>query len=49
MLEKLNQQNRFALAYRMHSLKTDAGRQKAIERYVAMLSRGETIYPQKTR
>jgi uncharacterized protein YdeI (YjbR/CyaY-like superfamily) len=49
MLAKLNEQNRFALAYRVHNLKTKAGRLKAIEKYVAMLERGETFYPQSYR
>lgn len=47
MLEKLSAQNRFALAFRMHNVKTEAGRKKKIETFVAMLTRGETIYPQK--
>jgi uncharacterized protein YdeI (YjbR/CyaY-like superfamily) len=46
MLGRLTEQNRFALAFRMHNLKTEAGRQKRIAEYVAMLIRGETIYPQ---
>ena len=46
MLAKLSAQNRFALAFRVHNLKTDAGRKKRIEAFVAMLKRGETIYPQ---
>ena len=45
-LEKLSEQNRFALAFRTHNLKTEAGRKKKIEAFVAMLKRGETIYPQ---
>jgi uncharacterized protein YdeI (YjbR/CyaY-like superfamily) len=49
MLAKLNVQNRFALAFRVHNLKTKAGRLKAIEKYVAMLERGETFYPQRYR
>lgn len=47
MVGTLNQQNRFALAFRLHQLKTAAGREKAIARYVEMLARGETIYPQR--
>lgn len=47
MLAKLTQQNRFALAFRTHNMKTEAGRKKKIETFVAMLERGETIYPQK--
>lgn len=47
MLAKLSAQNRFALAFRIHNLKTDAGRKKKIAEFVAMLNRGETIYPQR--
>ena len=46
MLEKLSEQNRFALAFRTHNMKTEAGRKKKIATFVAMLKRGETIYPQ---
>jgi uncharacterized protein YdeI (YjbR/CyaY-like superfamily) len=49
MLARLSAQNRFALAFRMHNLKTEAGRQRNIEAFVAMLKRGETIYPQRER
>lgn len=43
---KLSAQNRFALAFRIHNLKTEAGRAKRIAEFVAMLERGETIHPQ---
>jgi uncharacterized protein YdeI (YjbR/CyaY-like superfamily) len=46
MLATLSAQNRFALAFRVHHMKTEAGRRRKIEGYVAMLKRGETIYPQ---
>jgi uncharacterized protein YdeI (YjbR/CyaY-like superfamily) len=46
MLAKLSAQNRFALAFRTHNMKTEAGRKKKIAAFVAMLKRGETIYPQ---
>ncbi|GAB4553181.1 MAG: YdeI/OmpD-associated family protein [Rhizobacter sp.] len=46
MLATLTEQNRFALAFRTHHMKTEAGRKKKIETFVAMLKRGETIYPQ---
>jgi uncharacterized protein YdeI (YjbR/CyaY-like superfamily) len=49
MLGKLSEQNRFALAFRTHNLKTAAGRKKRIAAFVEMLKRGETIYPQKER
>jgi uncharacterized protein YdeI (YjbR/CyaY-like superfamily) len=46
MLAKLSAQNRFALAFRTRNMKTEAGRRKKIAALVAMLKRGETIYPQ---
>ncbi|NVD38914.1 YdeI/OmpD-associated family protein [Ensifer sp. HO-A22] len=46
MLTKLSAQNRFALAFRTHNMKTEVGRRKKIETFVEMLKRGETIYPQ---
>jgi uncharacterized protein YdeI (YjbR/CyaY-like superfamily) len=49
MLTKLSAQNRFALAFRTHKMKTEAGRKKKIEAFVAMLKRGETIYPQSKK
>lgn len=49
MLAKLSAQNRFALAFRTHNMKTEAGRKKKIEAFVAMLKRGETIYPQRKK
>ncbi|TIQ30843.1 MAG: hypothetical protein E5X48_28375 [Mesorhizobium sp.] len=49
MLAKLSAQNRFALAFRTHNMKTEAGRKKKIAELVAMLKRGETIHPQKKK
>ena len=49
MLAKLSAQNRFALAFRTQNMKTEAGRKKKIEAFVAMLKRGETIHPQGTK
>ena len=49
MLTSLSEQNRFALAFRVHNVKTTAGRQKKIEALVDMLKRGKTIYPQKKK
>lgn len=49
MLAKLSAQNRFALAFRVHNMKTEAGRKKKIADFVAMLKRGETIYPQRKK
>ena len=49
MLAKLSEQNRFALAFRTHNMKTEAGRKKKIKAFVDMLKRGETIYPQRKK
>lgn len=43
---RLSAQNRFALAFRVSNLKTEAGRRKRIAAFVEMLAKGETIYPQ---
>ena len=45
----LNAQNRYALAFRLHNMKTAAGRKNKIAAFVAMLKRGETIYPQRKK
>ena len=45
--ETLNAQNRYAILFRLGNLKTDAARTRNVEKFVAMLVRGETIYPQK--
>ncbi|SFV38493.1 Uncharacterized conserved protein YdeI, YjbR/CyaY-like superfamily, DUF1801 family [Devosia crocina] len=44
--DRLTAQNRFALTFRIHNLKTEAGKRKKITTFVEMLARGETIYPQ---
>jgi uncharacterized protein YdeI (YjbR/CyaY-like superfamily) len=49
MFAKLSAQNRFALAFRVVNMKTQAGRKKKIEDMVTMLVRGKTIYPQRKR
>lgn len=46
MLARLSAQNRFALAFRLHNLKTETARQRRVAAFVEMLKRGETIYPQ---
>ncbi len=47
MFAMLTAQNRFALAFRVQTMKTEAGRRRKIESFVDMLKRGETIHPQK--
>lgn len=46
MFDRLSAQNRFALAFRLHNLKTEAAKKRNIAAFVEMLKRGETIYPQ---
>lgn len=45
MFAKLNARNRYALAFRLHNMKTESGRKKRIVAFVAMLMRGESICP----
>jgi uncharacterized protein YdeI (YjbR/CyaY-like superfamily) len=47
--ETLNSQNRYAILFRLGNLKTEAARSRNVEKFVAMLARGEAIYPQKAR
>ncbi|MBA3678241.1 MAG: YdeI/OmpD-associated family protein [Sphingosinicella sp.] len=47
MLERLSAQNRYALAFRTHNMKTEAGRTRKIEQFVEMLKKGETVHPQR--
>lgn len=49
MLKTLSAQNRFAIAFRTHNMKTEAGRKKKISDIVAMLKRGETFHPQRKK
>lgn len=42
----LSSQNRYALIFRLTQLRTDAAKERNIAKFVAMLSRGETFYPQ---
>lgn len=43
----LNSQNRFAIIFRTNSVKRAETRARKIAGFVAMLERGETVYPQK--
>ena len=47
--DTLTSQNRYAILFRLHNAKRAETRTRNIEKYVAMLARGETIYPQKPR
>jgi len=45
--ERLDKANLYALAWRLGTLKTPAGRMKRIAAFVAMLERGETLHPMR--
>jgi uncharacterized protein YdeI (YjbR/CyaY-like superfamily) len=47
MFAILTAQNRFAILYRLAATRRTETRSQRIEQYVAMLGRGETLYPQK--
>ena len=47
MFANLNSQNRYAILYRVTTAARPQTRAQRIEKFVAMLARGETIYPQK--
>ena len=49
MFDVLTKANRFALIYRVNSVKRAQTRERKISEFVAMLARGETIYPQKAQ
>jgi uncharacterized protein YdeI (YjbR/CyaY-like superfamily) len=48
MFRTLNSQNRYAILYRIATAKRAQTRAQRIERFVAMLARGETIYLQNS-
>jgi len=45
LFEELDSQNRYAILYRVHDAKRPETRTRRIEKFVEMLSRGETPYP----
>jgi uncharacterized protein YdeI (YjbR/CyaY-like superfamily) len=44
---ELDSRNRYAILYRVHVAKRPETRAQRIEKFVTMLARGETIYPQR--
>jgi uncharacterized protein YdeI (YjbR/CyaY-like superfamily) len=47
--QALSSQNRYAILYRLRTAKRAETRARRLEGFVAMLARGETIYPQRKR
>jgi uncharacterized protein YdeI (YjbR/CyaY-like superfamily) len=46
MFDRLSAQNRYAVLYRLATAKREETRRRRLEQFVAMLARGQTIYPQ---
>jgi uncharacterized protein YdeI (YjbR/CyaY-like superfamily) len=49
MFELLTSQNRYAILYRLATAKRPETRSRRLAKFVEMLARGETIYPQQRR
>jgi uncharacterized protein YdeI (YjbR/CyaY-like superfamily) len=49
MFGALTRQNRYAILHRIATAKKAETRERLVEQFVAMLARGETIYPQQRR
>jgi uncharacterized protein YdeI (YjbR/CyaY-like superfamily) len=47
MFDALSSQNRYAILYRLATAKRAETRARRLEQFVAMLARGDTIYPQR--
>jgi uncharacterized protein YdeI (YjbR/CyaY-like superfamily) len=47
MFDILTSQNRFAILHRLRAVKRAETRARRLEEFVAMLARGETVYPRK--
>lgn len=47
MFDILTSQNRYAMLHRLASLKRAETRARRMQEYVAMLARGQTLYPQR--
>jgi uncharacterized protein YdeI (YjbR/CyaY-like superfamily) len=47
LFEELDSQNRYAILYRVHDARRPETRTRRIEKFVEMLSRGETPYPRR--
>ena len=47
--EQLNSQNRYAILFRLQTAKKPETRARRLEKFIAMLARNETIYPQKPK
>ena len=49
MFEQLDAANRYAIVYRLNAVKRQTTRDRKLGEYIAMLERGESIHPRRTR
>jgi len=49
VFDTLSRANQFSIAYRLHDAKRPETRERRKQQIIAMLARGETFHPQKTR
>jgi uncharacterized protein YdeI (YjbR/CyaY-like superfamily) len=49
LFDRLDSANRYAILYRIHNAKGPQARAARIEKFVAMLARGETIHPMRLK
>jgi uncharacterized protein YdeI (YjbR/CyaY-like superfamily) len=49
LFDRLDSANRYAILYRIHNAKGPETRAARIEKFVAMLARGETIHPMRVK
>jgi uncharacterized protein YdeI (YjbR/CyaY-like superfamily) len=47
--DKLDAANRYAIVYRLNTVKSPATRDRKLAEYVDMLARGESVHPRKDR
>ena len=49
LFNRLDSANRYAILYRIHNAKGPETRAARIEKFVAMLARGETVHPMRAK
>lgn len=49
LFDELDSNNRYAVLYRIHAAKKAETKARLVEKFVAMLARGETVYPRRQR
>lgn len=49
MFDQLDSANRYAIVYRLNSVKRSITRERKLTEYIDMLARGEALHPRKLR